>query len=124
MDFPDEYLPPIHLSLANLVDHARGFLDEGTPDAVDKFITLMVAGRLPVEGVEHRVIVNAPSGLRSLQDQQYMTGDFDSLIGFSKHIPLSCPLSVSPIPNFKFTLKKSIHMTLTVNDKVSRSQSV
>ena len=96
-------------------NRAKDFLSSGEYDDVDSFMELMLAGRLEVEDEPRRVMVNARQGVAHPRlPEATVTGDFDSLIGFSKNLPLRCALSVFPVPDFKLTLKKSIHLELEV----------
>ncbi|OJT03953.1 hypothetical protein TRAPUB_5363 [Trametes pubescens] len=115
MEYPDEILPALQLSLSGLLARTRPLISQGHSD---DFVELMLAGRLPVNGQEHRVFVNAAQGMEpaSLPDCR-LVGDFDSLIGFTTRLPITVPLSIYPVPSFKHTLKKSLHidMEVTVN---------
>ena len=113
MEYPDEYLPPLQLGLEDLVTRGAEYLGEGTSAGVDKFIKLILAGRATIDHEEHRVLVNASQGDDTMvyRDEVTLTGDFDSLIGFSKTLPLRTALSVYPVPSFKHTLTKPIHVT-------------
>lgn len=116
MQYPDEFLRPIQLGLGQLVDQAQLLLEEGSEESVDKFIELMHSGRLTVNGVERRVLLNPRRGaVFPRRDDVALRGDFDSAGGFSaSRIPLRCPLAVYPVPIFKETLTKSIHIALTI----------
>ena len=97
------------------MDHAQALLEENSTEAVDKFIQLVLAGRLTVAGEERRVFINPrQNAVFPTKEQCTLTGDFDSLIGFSKSLPLRVPVGIYPIPDFKFTLKSTIHVTLPV----------
>ena len=58
-----------------------------------------------------------------IDDNVEITRDFDSLIGWSEDLPYEIPLDVFPVPNFRNTLTKSIHLKHPVvrNDRVSYS---
>ena len=62
MQYPDEFLSPVQLSLQDLVQRSRAFLEQGTADAVDHFINLNLAGRLMQDEEEHRVLINPVQG--------------------------------------------------------------
>ena len=74
------------------------------------------SGRLTVNGEERRVLLNPRRGaVFTRHDDVTLRGDFDSAAGFSaSRIPLRCPLAVYPVPIFKETLTKSIHIALTI----------
>ena len=115
--YPDEYLRPYTLSLADMNECADAALDRGDPDSVDSFIRLMIAGRLAEEAdnIQRRVILDPWLRTPAINPADVgIRGDFDSLIGFTPRLPFNTPLSVSPNPNFKFTLKKPIHLTLPI----------
>ena len=112
MSYPDEILPAREMGLQGLLTRAKPLLSS---DTVDDFVSLLLAGRLNIEDEQHRIFVNP---LRELNDVPpasiQCTGDFDSLIGFTHDLHLVKPLSVSPVPNFQHTLKKSIHVSVAV----------
>lgn len=115
MEYPDEFRRPLQLSLASLIDHAKAYLDEGTPEAVDHFMRLMLAGRALVNGETRRVFVNPLQGVSYPAEGEYqITGDFDSLIGFCFTLPLKCAMAVYPVPSFQHTLTKTIHIRLQI----------
>ena len=101
------------MSLPDINIFALNLLNLGTDDSIDDFIRLMVAGRVPVEGITHRVLVNPFQDIPDhLPRDITITGDYDSLIGFTPNLPFKFPLAVYPVPPFNFTLKKNIHLTL------------
>ena len=105
------------MGLLQFVTQAIEFLDEGTPESVDRFLDLVLAGRVKYddEDVQHRVLINAvQEAVHPTMNDVQITGDFDSLIGFTKTLPLKGPLSVYAVPDFDKTLKKSVHITLPV----------
>ena len=116
MQYPDEFLRPIDLGLPQIVHRAQQFLEEGSVESVDKFIELMLSGRLTVNGEERRVLLNPRrSAVFPSSNEVSLRGDFDSGGGFSSTtIPIQCPLAVYPVPIFKETLTKSIHIALTI----------
>ena len=66
MNFPDEFLPPKQLGIGGYIDLGREYLDEGTPHGVDKFLNLVMAGRLHQDDEEYRVLINALMGVLRL----------------------------------------------------------
>lgn len=115
MEYPDEYCRPLQLSLADLIDQAKDYLNEGTPAAVDRFMRLMLAGRATVNGEKRRVFVNPMDGVSYPPQGSYtLTGDFDSLLGFCYTLPLKVPLAIYPVPSFAHTLTKSIHVKVPI----------
>ena len=115
MDFPDEFLPPIQVGLPDYVDLGRAFLDEGTAEGVEKFINLVMSGRLQQSDDIYRVLLNARQGavIPQIEDCT-ITLDFDSLQAVTPDLPLTCPLSIYPVPDFKYTLKKPVHITFPI----------
>ena len=115
MNFPDEFLPPMQVGIPQYVDLGRQFLDEGTPEGVDKFIDLVMAGRLHLHDELYRILVNARQGaiVPAIEDCT-ITLDFDSLQAVSPDLPLKCPLSIFPVPDFKYTLRKPVHITFPI----------
>ena len=127
MQYPDEFLRPITLGIPQVVNHAQRFLEEGSVESVDKFIELMLSGRLTINGEERRVLLNPRrSAVFPGSDDVTLRGDFDSGAGFSATtIPIRCPLAIYPVPVFKETLTKSIHIALTiVSDAVMNELAV
>ncbi|KAI9068787.1 hypothetical protein FKP32DRAFT_1671925 [Trametes sanguinea] len=112
MRYPDEILPQLQLGIADLVARAKAALDAGFSD---DFVSLMVAGRATVDGDDHRVFLSGYQNVQpaSLEDCT-LTGDFDSLIGFTPRLALRVPLSIFPVPSFKHTLKKPVHISIPV----------
>ena len=118
MNFPDEFLSPVQMGIGQYIDHGRNFLDEGTPNGVDKFLNLVLAGRLYRDDDECRVLINARQGaIVPTLDDCNITVDFDSLQSIAPNIPLKCPLSIFPVPDFKYTLKKSVHITFPIRTR-------
>ncbi|KAL7281845.1 hypothetical protein ACG7TL_005168 [Trametes sanguinea] len=113
MRYPDEILPHLQLGIPDLVARAKAALDAGYSD---DFVSLMVAGRATVDGEDHRLLV---SGYQNVEPARLedctLTGDFDSLIGFTPRLELKVPLSVYPVPSFKHTLRTSVHATVLIN---------
>ncbi|KAI0781225.1 hypothetical protein BD413DRAFT_503657, partial [Trametes elegans] len=112
MEYPDEVLPFLSLSISQLIERASDHLSGGW---VDNLIRLMLAGR-SCEGedkVEHRVYVDSTAGFTHARaDEVTLTGDFDSLIGVTERLPLNCPLLVFPAPSFQKTLRTSVNITM------------
>lgn len=113
MRYPDEILPHLQLGIPDLVARAKAALDAGFSD---DFVALMIAGRATVDGEDHRIVA---SGYQNVEPARLedctLTGDFDSLIGFTPRLELKVPLSVYPVPSFKHTLRTSVHASIIVN---------
>ena len=115
MQYPNEFLRPVQLGLTDFVDYAKGFLEENTPDAVDNFINLVLAGRLSLAGEERRVFLNALQGAKTPSlDDVTLTGDFDSLIGLSRDLPYTTSFSIFPVPPFRDTMKADNHLVRSI----------
>lgn len=123
--FPDEILEPKQCGLVDFVQRGRELMAQGHFQDVADYV---LSGRALPQGDnddpididdegddERRVFLNALQGVDngSLEHCE-LKGDFDSLIGFSDTIPLLCPLGIYPVPDFKKTLKKPIHIDLEV----------
>ncbi|KAL7282808.1 hypothetical protein ACG7TL_004285 [Trametes sanguinea] len=114
MEYPDEVLPFLNLTLPQLIQRANNHIAGGW---VDNLIRLMLAGRSCENGddIEHRVYVDPISGFDPPTGPDVtLTGDFDSLIGVTAGLPLNVPLAVYPAPPFQLTLRKPVHITLRV----------
>ena len=125
MAYPDEYLPILQLGIASLNDRARALLDVATLDSVDAFIRLMLAARVTHNLHPHRVYLNPLQdiGLPNPADIT-LTGDYDSLIGFTSTLPFRCPIDVTPIPLFSRTLKTNVHVKVRYTDRAVRRHSI
>lgn len=110
MEYPDDLLPATQVGLSEFNSLAQDMLDAGH---TDDYVKLILGGRVWDEDKETRVFMNALQGCEPARlSNCTLTGDFDSLIGFSPRLPIAVPLSVFPVPNFKFTLKKPIHIEI------------
>jgi hypothetical protein len=109
MRYPDEYLPNYQMSLARFVRTAQRLLSP--PEDVDAFVRFVLAGRLVVDGVLHRVTVNARQDATQLDQGTYqIRRDLDSTIGITQDLPFTEAMSVFPIASFKDTLKRDNHV--------------
>ena len=82
-----------------------------TDGHTDDFTKLMLAGRVVEDEEERRVFLNALKGLPDTEQTTCkLTGDYDSLLGFTKHLNLVVPLTIWPVPSFKYTLWRSLHI--------------
>ncbi|KAJ3017269.1 hypothetical protein NUW54_g622 [Trametes sanguinea] len=112
MNPPDEHLRPLQLGLPDLLDRAKTLLNQGF---TDEFVLLMLAGRTEEDGDRRRVFVNSIQQSSAARPNTCtLTGDFDSLIGVTKKLPLNVPLSIYPVPSFKFTLTKDVHVGIPI----------
>lgn len=118
MSHPDEYLRPWNVGLPELNAKAAAFLREGDNDSVDRFIKLMLAGRVNHEFSDRRVILSAWEGIPVHTAADITsTGDFDSLIGFTNNLPFTIPIGMIPIPQFDRILKKDVHVLAPYVDR-------
>lgn len=121
LTYPDDPLPALQMSLPDLVEAAGKLLEE---DKVDEFVHLMLGGRcIDEQETEHRVFVNGLQDLEAAsEDTCTLTFDFDSAILVTPRLPIRGALSVTPVPSFKYTLKKSVHITYPVTIRGVRAQ--
>jgi len=109
--YPDEPLPPQTVSLSGLVDLYSSL--EGNPEGPvsPDYLCAVAAGRIIKEGTPARLRVSSRQEtlLNSLDGVQ-MLRDIDSVIGQSRDLPYSKALAVFPVPDFKNTLTKNIHV--------------
>ncbi|OSC96287.1 hypothetical protein PYCCODRAFT_1472752 [Trametes coccinea BRFM310] len=114
MRYPDEILPHIQLGIPDLVARGKAALDAGYSD---DFVSLMVAGRAMSNDEEHRVFVSGYQNVEPARMEDcVLTGDFDSLIGFTPRLALRVPLSIYPVPSFKHTLRNPVHVSIPVHN--------
>ena len=107
--YPDEDLPEIQLSLKEFVDKATGIL-EG-PNDIYQFCRMVLAGRIEVDGEDHRIFVNPRQDLLPIRPSRLtLTRDYDSISACSTNLPFKVPLSIYPVAPFKETLTKDIHL--------------
>lgn len=103
MQAPHEELPISQLSLQDWVDRASTLVYNADTDAAVQFI---IAGRDHIDGVEHRVYLNAAQGLPSLERDEYQViRDYDSVIGISRTLPFQDSIAVYPLAPFQDSLK-------------------
>ena len=127
MEHPDEWLEPQTLSLQQFVQRSLEFFQEleHSQTGFDNFLKFTLAGRLQEGESQRRVLVNPRHG-GTILDRSCctLTGDFDSLIGFTDTLPLKVPLAVYPVPSFKDTLSKTIHLKLEIRQRGVRSMYI
>ena len=118
MSHPDEYLRPWTIGLTELNAKAASFLRAGDNESVDHFIKLMLTGRVKHQFSDCRVILNAWHGAaQNAPGDITVTGDFDSLIGFTNNLPFLAPINILPIPLFNWTLTKNVHVLAPYTDR-------
>lgn len=97
------------MSLEDFVDKAKDILTG--PNNIHQFCLMVLAGRLVVDGVEHRITVNARQGLQAINPIRFkMTRDYDSISACTKTLPFKVPFSVYPAAPFKDTLTTDNHL--------------
>jgi hypothetical protein len=107
--YPDEPLPEIQVSLQEYVHMALAILDG--PDHIDDFCRMVLAGRVNIDGEEHRLFINARQGLENINPARYRcTRDYDSMLSCTSNLPFNAPLSIFPVASFKDTLTADIHL--------------
>ncbi|KAF8233753.1 hypothetical protein L208DRAFT_1377198 [Tricholoma matsutake] len=84
LPYPDESLPEHQVSIQDYVDMASRILVD--PDTIHNFCHMVLAGRADIDGIEHRLFVNARQGLEEI-DTGILTisRDYDSVL--SSRIP-------------------------------------
>lgn len=104
--FPHETLPSQQLSLSEFTYEMQQASNSTTQMA---FINAALCGRIIEDEKPHRVMLNARQDLRHPHHPS-LTRDFDSAIGITRNFPFTAALNIFPVPNFKFTLKRSNHV--------------
>lgn len=123
MLYPDEDLPELQLSLHQYVDMATGLLQH--PSDIFDYCRMVLAGRAKVEGVEHRIFVNARQDLPNIEPEDWVrTRDYDSLCGCTSDLPFSHHLGVFAVAPFKETLTKSNHLTAKAYDRQASARPI
>lgn len=120
MDYPNEPLPDRQLSLLETVKLHRRAVEiwnemgnNATVDDRSQCINTILCGRWP--DPELRMSLNARQGalVPDLADCT-VTRDYDSIIGLTDDLPYTIPLSIYPIPSFKFCITRPVHIWATV----------
>lgn len=114
VDYPDEELNPLQLSLLGFTAIAQQLFGTVTEsnESRDSFIRFVLAGRLGHSDTASRVFMNARQGVGPPPKNEYsLRRDFDSLIGITRDLPFACAMAVFPLPSFRDTLKKDNHLT-------------
>ena len=113
LPFPDEPLPHVQCSIADIIRHAVALLRDGETQL---FCQLMLSGRLVLgDDFQHRVYVNARQGTQPTFGRDCtFTRDIDSVIGVTRDLPYRAPLAVFPMAPFKETLKRNNHVTAEI----------
>jgi hypothetical protein len=131
--FPHEKLPEVQLSLHDFNQKARTILNER---AVEEFVSAVLAGRWRNAVVAHNGEESEEQEYRAtidpflhcyqgndLGDNITVTRDFDSLIGITRNLPLTCPLAMYPVPNFRDSLTRTNHLTRMIRYQVRTPQN-
>lgn len=114
MDFPDEPLDTLQLTLVQFVTLCRTLFESETVDRTT-FIRFALAGRLEMNGKALRVSINAKQGVLPPPLGKYdLYRDIDSVIGVTQDLPFRRPLAVFPLPSFRDTLTKDNHITYKI----------
>ena len=119
LDYPDEDLCSLQLSLAQFVTLAQALLPSELDPCQDPsvFIRFVLAGRLetPNTGSPLRVFINAKQGAFPIPVDKYqLHRDVDSVIGITQDLPFRRSLAIFPMPCFRDTLRKDNHVTYQV----------
>ena len=113
LPFPDETLPHVQCSIADIVRHAVALLERGETQL---FCQLMLSGRLALDdGLEHRVYVNARQGTQPTFGRDCtFTRDIDSVIGVTRDLPYGASLAVFPMAPYREPLRRVNHVTAEI----------
>src|SRR5262245_41174959 len=110
MNHPDEDLPELQISLTQFVAIAGQLFADGQNS--DAFVRFVLAGRLQ----SHRIFVNARQETSAPPLGQYqLRRDIDSVIGITNDLPFRATLAIFPVPSFRDTLTKDVHVKYTGN---------
>lgn len=104
-NFPHETLPTEQLTL----EAFTALMHESASRSPMEYINTALCGRIFVDGVPHRVSLNARQGLDHPISPE-LTRDFDSAIGITDDLPYTSPFNVYPISSFRDTLTKPNHV--------------
>jgi hypothetical protein len=116
MRYPDEPIPEIQMSLREFHQTASRILNG--PDTVYDFCRMVLAGRVDVDGTEHRIFVNARQDLEEIRPSLLtITRDYDSICACTHNLPFIAPFSIFPIPPFREALTSDNHLTGKAYDK-------
>ena len=110
LHYPDEPIPEIQVSLREFQQMASNILVG--PDTIYDFCRMVLAGRVDINGTQHRIFVNARQDLEEIQPFRFtVTRDYDSICACTQNLPFSKPFSIYPILPFRDTLKADNHLT-------------
>ncbi|EMD31648.1 hypothetical protein CERSUDRAFT_100111 [Gelatoporia subvermispora B] len=109
LPYPDEPLSSQHLTLGDFCLRANTLLEE---ERVDDFTRFVLAGRdSSGSGNASRIFIDAIQSLSHPPlNTVHVTRDYDSVIGISRTLPYAWPLAYLPMPSFRDTLTKSLHI--------------
>lgn len=108
MNYPDEQLATVQLSLRDFVEIAEALASGGNMNSFARFV---LSGRLERDGKDHSVFLNARQAVQVPPKGQYTTtGDIDSVIGASTDLPYKQSLGIFPLAPFRDTLKDNVHI--------------
>lgn len=117
MHYPHEPLPNVQLSFSQLVATYRyasqtlNDIGEGsTIQDKSDFINTVLCGRLKEPLKRLNLNARQSADIPTL-DQCTIARDFDSIIGITDTLPYTAPISIFPVPSFKDTLTKKVHLT-------------
>jgi hypothetical protein len=117
LDYPDEALDSLQLSLTDYVSIARALFPSESESDQDPnaFIRFVLAGRLDIDARHFRVSINAKQGALPPPFGKYqLFGDVDSVIGVTRDLPFRRPFAIFPLPYFRDTLTKDNHITYKI----------
>lgn len=116
MSYPNENLPFDQLSLEEIVLMYRNALrdlndlgDEATTKDRAEFVNTVLCGRWGDPPARFCLNGMQDAGEINLDDYE-ITRDFDSIIGVTDTLPYTMPLAIFPVPSFRDTLTKDVHI--------------
>ncbi|KAG2738365.1 hypothetical protein P692DRAFT_201731319 [Suillus brevipes Sb2] len=113
MEYPDETLSDIQVSLTEFVSVAQHLLKQ---DELEHFLRFVLAGRLRRHDMMARIFINARQGALAPPLSQYqLYRDIDSVIGITRNLPFKLPMSIFPLASFRDTLTKDNHIKYTLS---------
>ncbi|PCH38800.1 hypothetical protein WOLCODRAFT_158336 [Wolfiporia cocos MD-104 SS10] len=103
------------MSLGTFVARAKELLEGDEPD-IKAFVDFVMAGRVDDEGDQSHIVVNPRLEMHGVRRCEHarVFRDYDSLIMISQDLPFSSAPTVYPVPMFRDTLTKTVHLTVPI----------
>lgn len=110
---------PVQLTLLQFVDEGIRYYEAikgGSKEDELTFLKFILAGRRGLDiNDQDNITLNVSQGLPDIRGVN-ATRDFDSLIGTTKTLPYSVPVTIWPAPSFRDTLTTNSHVTAIALD--------